>query len=427
MTWRNWAGDQVCAPVSVHRPASRDELVDVVAHEAAAGRRVRVPGSGHSFSSVAMTDGAMVHVDALNRVLDVDVATGQVTVEAGIVLADLNAALHRHGLALPNLGDIDKQTIAGAIATATHGTGAGHRNISAQVVALDVVTAAGEVVTLDRGDDLLAGRVHLGALGAVVAVTLQAVPAFRLHRVDTPRPLVDVLDGFDELAAAHDHLEFYVFPYTDRALTITRDRTDLPAAPRGRVAEFVAEELVQHRLADLMFSLTKLRPALIPSASRLAARLLGEGEYVDDSFRVFSSERRIRFTEMEYAVPLDQGPDAVRAVLDLIERDGIETAMPIECRVVAGDDALLSPTHDRDSFYVAVHQYRGMPWEPYFRAVEQILFDLGGRPHWGKRHHLDAAAVRERYPRLDDFLAVRDRLDPDRVFTNAYTSRMLGA
>ena len=175
-----------------------------------------------------------------------------------------------------------------------------------------------------------------------------------------------------------------------------------------------------------MFSLTKLRPALIPSASRLAARLLGEGEYVDDSFRVFCTDRRVRFTEMEYAVPRAHGPDVVRAILDLIRRDGIQTAMPIECRVVAGDDALLSPTHDQDSFYIAVHQYRGMSWEPYFRAVEALLRDAGGRPHWGKRHHMDAADVRARYPRSDDFLAVRDRLDPERVFTNDYTTRVLG-
>lgn len=422
--WSNWAGDQVCVPTEVVSPRSRDELAEAVAAATANGQRVKVPGSGHSFTAAAMTGGVMVRADHLTRVLDVDRDGQRVRVEAGIVLADLNRELDRVGLALPNLGDIDRQTIAGATATATHGTGAGLRNISAQVVAVELVSADGTVHEISGGDDLLAARVSIGALGAITALTLQCVPAFVLHRVDTPMPVDDVLADFDQLADDNDHFEFFVFPHADTALTIRRNRTETAPRPRGRVDEFVNEVVLQHHLGDLLLKATRARPSLIPHLSRVATRLLSEGEYVDRSFRVFASRRDIRFTEMEYAVPRDLGPDVVRRVLAVVGQH--PTAMPVEVRVVRGDEALLSPTHGRDSVYVAVHQYTGMPWQPLFTAVEEVMGDVDGRPHWGKRHQLDHTVLAERYPRFGDFLAVRDRLDPDRVFANAYTERVLG-
>ncbi|MDX1510202.1 MAG: D-arabinono-1,4-lactone oxidase [Nitriliruptorales bacterium] len=424
--WRNWAGDQVCQPVARHSASSAGELADIVGTAAIDGHQVRVRGSGHSFSPAVLTDGVLVDVDGMNRILDVDVASGLVRVEAGITLRDLNEQLDTLGLALPNLGDIDRQTIAGAIATGTHGTGATLPNISAQLEALDLIAADGTTTTIDGGDDLLAARVNLGALGAVATVTLRTVPAFVLHRTDETMPLDRVLEGFDEHADANDHFEFFVFPYATTALTIRRNRTDAEPAPRGRLHQLVNEELIGNRVADLLLRLTRARPSLIPRFSALASRVMDEGDYIDKSFRVFASPREIRFTEMEYAVPRAKGPEAVRAVVDLIEREQIAVAMPVECRVVAGDDAFLSPAHGRDSVYIAVHQYRGMDHEAYFQAAEEILRDLGGRPHWGKRHTLDAVTTAELYPRLADFLAVRDRLDPDRVFGNDWTRTVLG-
>ena len=424
--WRNWAGDQTCHPAAFHSAGSLGELADIVGTAAVDGHRVRVRGSGHSFSPAVLTDGVLVDIDGMKRVLDVDVASGLVRVEAGITLRDLNEQLDTHGLALPNLGDIDRQTIAGAIATGTHGTGATLPNISAQVESLDLVAADGTTRTLDGGDDLLAARVNLGALGAVATVTLRTVPAFVLHRTDDTMPLDRVLEDFDGHADENDHFEFFVFPYATTALTIRRNRTDAEPAPRGRLHQLVNEELIGNRVADLLLRLTRARPSLIPRFSAIASRVMDEGDYVDKSFRVFASPRDIRFTEMEYAVPRARGPEAVRAVMDLIERERIPVAMPIECRVVAGDDALLSPAHGRDSVYIAVHQYRGMDHVPYFTAVEEILRSVGGRPHWGKRHNLDAAATADLYPRLPDFLAVRDRLDPERVFSNEWTTAVLG-
>jgi FAD-linked oxidoreductase len=427
--WRNWTGDQRCRPVAVARPRTRDELAATIADAARQGRVVKVAGSGHSFTDAALTDGVMVRLDELTRVLDVDAENGLVTVEAGIRLRELNARLHELGRALANLGDIDKQTIAGAISTATHGTGGRLQNLSAQVAAVELVTATGDVVALSANRDpdaFRAARVGIGALGALATVTLRTVPAFTLHRVDATRPLADVLADFERLVDDNDHFEFFSFPYTGAAITVRRNRTDAPRRPRSQLALAVDARVVQPVIANALMTLGARSPALVPTLNRRFAPLVAEGEYVDFSHRVFASERRLRFTEMEYAVPRAQGPEVVSRVLDWIHEHRFPTNLPLECRAVAADDAFLSPSYERDTVYVAVHQYRGAEWRPYFDAVEAIAAEHGGRPHWGKRHGLTQETLAARYPRFGDFLAVRDRLDPGRVFANAYTRRCLG-
>jgi FAD-linked oxidoreductase len=427
VSWQNWAGDQVCRPASVSRPETVSELVEVVA----GANSVKVRGSGHSFSEAALTDGVMIDLGAMDRVLDVDRDSGLVRVQGGIALRDLNLALDQHGLAMENLGDIDRQTISGAISTATHGTGAQLRNISAQVAGIELVTGSGELVSLgpddpDGGLAFRAARVGIGALGAIAAVTLQTVPAFALHRVDEPVALDRVLGDFDEFASENDHFEFFVFPYTDQALTIRRNRTAVPLRPRSALNVLINETFLQNTVGEWLFRLTRRFPALIPRLTKASAWFLSEGDYIDHSFKIFSSERTIRFTEMEWAIPRADGPAAVRRVLDWIAWERYPVAFPLECRVVAADDALLSPSFERDTFYIAIHQYRGMEWRPYFEAVQTIMGEYGGRPHWGKRHMLDADVLSARYPRFADFLTVRDHLDPGRVFANGYTVRCLG-
>jgi L-gulono-1,4-lactone dehydrogenase len=427
--WSNWTGDQSCRPVSVARPRSVDELAETVSSAVASGRTLKVRGSGHSFTEAALTDGVMIDLGAMDRVLDADPSSGLVRVEGGITIRQLSLELHRLGLAMPNLGDIDRQTISGAISTATHGTGASLASIPTQVRAVELVTGSGEAVELTAASDpdgLLAARVGLGALGAISAVTLQTVEAFALHRIDEPRPLDEVLARIDELARDNDHFEFFVFPYTDKALTIRRNRTSEALRPRSELNVLINERFLQNTVGDWLMRLTSRRNALIPRLTRMSALLLSEGDYIDQSFRIFSSEREIRFTEMEYALPRPRGPEAVRRVLDWISRERYPVAFPIECRVGAPDGALLSPAHARRTFYIAVHQYRGMEWRPYFEAVEAIMGEYGGRPHWGKRHSLTREVLEQRYPRFDDFLAVRERLDPGRAFANDYTRRCLG-
>ena len=427
--WSNWAGDQTCQPAEVARPASRDELGEAIAAAVAAGRKVSVAGSGHSFTEAAMTDGTMVRIEALAGVIDADPASGLVKVGGGTVLADLNEELARLGLAMENLGDIDRQTIAGAISTGTHGTGAKLRNISAQVEGLELVLADGGVRQLSAATHpelLRAARMGIGALGAIAAVTLRCVPAFTLDRVDTPRPREQVLDSFQESADANDHFELFTFPYAESALVLERNRTAAPPRPRGRLAAHLNDVVLENWALEALSATGRRFPKSIPSLSRLAGRLASGSRTVDRSDRVFTNDRRVRFTEMEYGIPREHGPEAARRVIEWVRSNRYPVFFPIEMRVAAGDDALLSPSHQRDTAYIAVHQYRGMEWRPYFEAVEEIMSSYGGRPHWGKRHFQTAATLPPRYPEWAAFQRARDELDPGRVFTNEYAERVLG-
>jgi L-gulonolactone oxidase len=428
-TWTNWAGDQSCTPVERLRPATREELAEVVVRAASAGRRISVVASGHSFTETAMTDGAMIDAGWLSGVLEADRDSGLVKVGGGTVLADLNQQLHGLGLAMENLGDIDKQTVAGAISTGTHGTGARLRNISSQVVAMELVLADGSVreLTADGDPSLLrAARVSIGALGAISAVTLRCVPAFVLHRVDSQAPREEVLDSFQERADAHEHFELFTFPYADSALVLERNRTEGPPRPRGRAAAFLNDIVLENWALEAVSAAGKAFPWAIPSLSRFAAWLASGSRSTDRSDRIFANERRVRFTEMEYGVPRENGPEAVRRVVEWVRSNRYPVFFPIEVRVTAGDDALLSPSHERDTAYIAVHQYHGMEWRPYFEAVESIMNEYGGRPHWGKRHFQTAATLPKLYPRWADFQAAREELDPGHAFTNEYAERVLG-
>ncbi len=427
--WRNWAGEQRCRPQAIERPGNRDELAELVVAAAARRQRVRVAGSGHSFTDIALTDGLLLRLEGLNRVLAADRSSGRVKVEAGIILSELNRRLDELGLAFENLGDIDRQTLAGSISTGTHGTGERFQNISAQIEAIELVRADGsalEVSAESDPDTFRAARVGLGALGVIYAITLRTVPAYTLHRVDRPRPLDDVLESLEELVAASDHFEFYVFPHTRTALCRESRRTDEPPRPRSRTAVYAQEVVLENWVGQLFALGVRHLPSQVPRLARIAAGNVGRSTKIDRSFEVFASERRIRFTEMEYAIPREHAVEAIGRVLALADRPEHQVAYPIEVRFVAPDDALLSPSHEQATTYVAVHQDRKLRWEPYFRGVEAIMSEYEGRPHWGKRHFQTAQTLAPLYPRWDDFARVRSELDPDGLFRNAYTDCVLG-
>jgi L-gulonolactone oxidase len=428
--WRNWAGDQRCAPHAIDRPVTEAELVECVGRAAETGRSLKVVGSGHSFTDIACTDGQMVSLDRMSRVLDADSASGLVQVEGGIRLGALGPELAARGLAMENMGDIDAQTLAGAISTATHGTGARFPNLSAQVAGLRLVTAEGSTLELsDEADPeaFRAARVSLGALGAIASVTLRCVPLFTIRRVDEPRPLGEVLAGLEDLVDGNDHFELFTFPYSGVALTRSTERTDRDPEPVDPRVEWLRDTVLENRVLELALLLGRLAPAAIPAINRGLMRVVGRSERLDHGHRLYATRREVRFTEMEYAIPRAAAAVAVERVIDLIERRRLPVAFPIEVRFVAPDDAYLSPARGRETCYVAVHMYRGMEFESYFRGVEAIMNDYGGRPHWGKRHYQSAATLRELYPEWDRFQAVRARLDPSGLFRNEYTDRVLGA
>ncbi|PZS16211.1 MAG: FAD-linked oxidoreductase [Pseudonocardiales bacterium] len=431
-TWTNWAGTVTAHPAAVIAPDTVDELQQAVVAAAAHGTRIKPIGAGHSFTAIGQTDGAQLRLDRLAGILRADRETGLVTVLAGTRLHDLNEALWHLGLAMSNLGDIDVQTISGAISTGTHGTGATFGGLATQVQALQLVLADGSLLTCDannHADVFAAARVGLGAIGVIATVTLQCEPAYALAAAEAPAQLDDVLADLDANVDGNDHYKFFWFPHTRRALTKRNNRV-LPGTelrPLGRLRRYVDDELLANTVFDAVNRLTTRRPALIARVNSLATRALSARDYIDRSDRVFASSRRVRFREMEYAVPRAAVPDVLVQIQAYLARSGEQVAFPVEVRFAAADDIWLSTAYGRQTGYVAVHQYVRREHGSYFRAVEQIATAVGGRPHWGKLHAREAASLREDYPHFDDFVAVRDKLDPQRVFGNEYLTRVLGS
>ncbi|MBO0828243.1 MAG: FAD-binding protein [Streptosporangiales bacterium] len=429
--WRNWAGNQEARPAKVVAPADAAGVADAVMAAAAEGRRVKAAGSGHSFTGVAVTDGHLMRLDRMTDVVAVDPPTGLVTVQAGMPIHRLNAVLAEHGLAMTNLGDVDRQTVSGAIATGTHGTGARFGGLATQVHGLELVLADGSFVRCsadERPEIFDAARIGLGALGVVTALTLRCEPAYLLRAVEEPMPLDRVLDGLDAFVDGNDHFEFYWFPHTKLALTKRNNRVheDTPPQPVGAFRGWLDDEFLSNTVFGLVNRFCAAMPRLTPAVNNVSARALSARTYVDASYRVFCSPRRVRFKEMEYALPRNALRDVLREVDAWLRRSGELVPFPVEVRFAAADDVWLSTAYERESTYLAVHQYHPLPHGRYFDAVERIAVAAGGRPHWGKLHSLDAAALAERHPRLADFVAVRDKLDPNRVFGNAYLDRVLG-
>lgn len=426
--WRNWSGELRCTPAEYVRARSVDEVVHAVRSAADRGLRVRPTGSGHSFTPLVPTPDVVVDISALDRILHVDRDAGWVRVQAGIRLGALAARLLEYGLAPINLGDIDVQTLAGALSTATHGTGARLSNLSGQVAALALIDGAGQVHHLDDPDDdrLRAARVGLGALGIVTEVTLRVLPAYRLRGHDRVEPRDHVLATFTDRSDEHRHLDVYLFPYSDHALTRTNDVVDAPPDPPRRARRFVEDRLLTTYGLDAVTRVGRRVPSAIPALNRFASRLAGSAPRVDHAHRIFASARDVPFTEMELAVPREHGPAFVAQVLELIERERLPVNFPIEVRTVAGDDALLSPSHERDSVYVAVHNRVGMPVDDYFAGVWELAQRYEPRPHWGKRHPATAAELEPRYPAWSRFQRVRTDFDPDGRFSNDHLDQVLG-
>jgi FAD-linked oxidoreductase len=429
--WRNWGRSQKVRPQWIEFPASEAAVRRAVAAASARSLTVKAIGAGHSFSGIAVAAGVMLDLRDLRGLIGVDRERSRVRLRAGTHLYEIPRLLAPYGLAMPNLGDIDRQTIAGAISTGTHGTGARFGGISTQVVGATLVTGDGEVLTVDDEHEpelLPAVALGLGALGILVDVTLQCVPAFVLDAVERPEPLEDVLDGLDARVGAADHFEFYWFPHTDDAVTKTNTRLPADAAlrPLPPVRRWVDDTLLANGVYRATCATGTVVPALVPPVARIAARQMGHRSYADASHRVFTQSRTVRFREMEYAVPVADLPAAFRAIRELVDARGWRISFPLEVRFAASDDRWLSTASGRESAYIAVHRYwREDPTE-YFGEVEDLLRAYAGRPHWGKEHTLRADELRLLYPRFDDFLAVRERLDPDRIFVNPYLARVLG-
>lgn len=387
--WQNWSRTVRCAPRAIAHPADEGALAALVRDAARCGEPVRAAGSGHSHTPLVASEGRIVSLEAFAGIRGHDVARCEARIGAGSVLASLGAPLRAKGLALENMGDVDVQTLAGALATGTHGTGRRLGSLSSRVAGLRLVTAGGEALDCSpaRHPEVFdAARVSLGALGILTEVTLRLVPTYRLHERIHREPVEVCLERFDDRAERHRHCEFFWLPAKDVAEVKTLDATQAPPDP----------------LPD--------RPY----------------ERIDHSDRVLPSAREIRFVEMEYALPAEVGLEAFRELRARMQRRHPDVGWPVEVRTVASDDIPLSPAQGRETITVSVHQGAELPFEAFFADAEDVLRQHGGRPHWGKWHRLGARELAGLYPRWNDFARVRDALDPDGRFLNDHLRRLLG-
>jgi len=433
--WRNWAGLESARPRRVEDPADTAAIVAAVERARTEGTTVKMVGTGHSFTAISAPEHTMLRPTGLGGITAVDRDAMTVTALAGTRLEDLNRGIEALGLSLHNMGDIAEQTLAGATSTGTHGTGGVVASLSAQVCGLTMVTGTGGVLSVSETEnpellDLV--RVGLGALGVITTLTFRVEPLFVLEAHETPMSWDEALGGFDQRVSEHHHVDTYWFPHTDRVLTKANDRLDADPgrpgdmAPLSRLRSWWDDELLANQVFGALHHVTNRVPAVVPTVNQVTSRLLSARTYSDVAHRVFTSPRGVVFREMEYAVPRAAGLAALRECRAAIDASDLRITFPVEIRVTPADDIALSTSTGRDSLYLAFHTHRGVDHVEYFALLEPILRAHDGRPHWGKVHTRTAADLAPAYPRFGEFLDLRDRLDPDRVFANAYLRRVLG-
>src|SRR6202046_2827491 len=429
MSWTNWGRNQSVSPRRVEKVASARDVAAVIKDAIRRGQRVKAVGSGHSFSPIAVPSDVQITLEAGGAPVEIDAETGLAAVPAGLELHRLNRLLWTSGLSMQNLGDIEAQTVAGAISTGTHGTGARKQGLAAQVRALEMVLGDGDIVTCSPQQDpdlFSAARVGLGALGVMTRVTLQCEPAYYLQADEQGMPLDEVLSRLDELADTSDHFEFFWFPHTSIALTKRNTRLRNPPAATRSPRRASVDALVENGVHELFCRAGRRLPGQVPKLNRWLAGNVWPSHYAGPSYEVFTSARRVRFVETEYAIPREAIREALSRVRRLTETYAYDVTFPLEIRFAAADDIPLSTAYGRDSAYIAAHVYLCRPYQAYFEAFEAVMNDYGGRPHWGKMHNLTASRLRSRYPLFDQFLAVRDKADPAGIFRNHYLDRVLG-
>jgi len=430
--WVNWSKLESARPERIEEPADTAAIVAAVERARAERTTVKMIGTGHSFTAISAPEHTMLRPTRLGGILGVDRDAMTVTALAGTQLKVLNSELERMGLSLHNMGDIAEQTLAGATSTGTHGTGGIAASLSAQICGLQLVTGTGEVLTATETENpeiLELGRVGLGALGVLTTLTFRVEPLFVLEATETPMSWDEALGGFDERVAGHHHVDSYWFPHTDRMLTKTNDRLDIPveeAEPLSRLRYWWDDEFLSNKLFGGLNKVTNRFPSTIRRFNQVSSRMLSSRSYSDAAHKVFTAPRDVRFREMEYAVPREAGLTALREARAAIDASHLNITFPVEIRTTPADDIAMSTSTGRDSLYLAFHTHVDADHLEYFALLEPIMRAHDGRPHWGKVHTRTAADLAPAYPRFEEFLSLRDRLDPDRVFANPYLRRVLG-
>ncbi len=427
--WSNWSGSVQGAPQLAARPRSVDELAQMIGAYGRDGRRVRVVGAGHSFTPLVQTDDVLMSLEEMQGIEAIDNESGTATVLGGTRLYNLGDALFKHGLAQENLGDINVQSIAGAISTGTHGTGMNFGSLSTQVAGLALVTASGEILECSpehEPDVFKAAQVSMGTLGVIAKVTLRVVPAKRLHYQSYRKKLADCLANLEQYKQENTHFEFYWFPYTDSVQAKFHNETTTETITSSFWDNF-NKIVLENGVYWVLSECCRLNPRFCKAVCNISAQTIADIDEINYSHLLYTTPRWVRFQEMEYNIPAEHAAAVITEIQDCIECNQFEVHFPLECRFVQSDDIWLSPAYERESAYIAVHMYRGMPYQSYFQHIEEIFKRYQGRPHWGKMHTRTAAELGTLYPRWHDFRRVRAALDPQGMFLNDYLRKLFDA
>ncbi len=426
--WKNWSGIVSYKPLKVRMPASEQEIVDRVKHCAAKNRKMRMVGSGHSWTPLCETDQELLSLDNYQGIESVDHAKMQATVYAGTKIHQLTQLLFNEGLAMENLGDIDRQSIAGAVSTGTHGTGLDFGIIPTQVIGLTIVSASGEVIECSETQNqniFKAAQVSLGALGVISKLTLQCVPAYKLNYTADKEDLQSCLANLDNYNAHNRNFEFYWFPYSSVCQTKFSNISDGPVQDNP-VSDFINGMVIENGIFGAVSEITRLAPKLSSKVAKLSSVLVGPFSKTNWSHKVYATPRHVKFNEMEYNIPIEEFKDTLLEVVDAFEHYRFQVHFPLENRFLKADDIYLSPAYGRTSAHISFHTYKGMPYQHYFGVMESICRNHQGRPHWGKLHGMAGKDLRPLYPKWDDFLNIRQQLDPQGMFLNGYLRQLFG-
>jgi len=425
--WSNWSGTVNAAPEEIVYPSTIEDVASIVLACSNEGKYIRVVGSGHSFSAVAASDQVLMSLDNMQGIVSVNRGEHTATVWAGTKLKLLGELLYAKGLAQVNLGDIDVQSIAGAISTGTHGTGKRLGSISTQVVALTLVNGLGEIIecTEESHPQLFkALQISLGSLGIIVQVKLKLKPSYLLGYESMRMQLDKCLPQMSQLAEENRHFEMYWFPYANTCQVKIMNEVNF-STPETPIRDYFNEHIMENSLFGALSALCKVMPSLTKTVSRVSASSIPVTTKAAYSHKIYATNRMVRFNEMEYNVPAEAMEDVIRDMRKAMDKQNFHVHFPVECRYVASDNIWLSPSYERDSAYIAIHMYRGMPYEQYFNAMEEIFLHYDGRPHWGKMHSLNGTQLKKLYPRWDDFIDIQSKMDPQRILLSPYMQQLL--
>lgn len=425
-TWKNWAHTFESHPEKIYYPSSINEVCTIVKEATIEGQSIRVIGAGHSFTRLVESDEWLISLDALSGIESIDKDNGTVTIFGGTRLYHVGEELGREGFSQENLGDINVQSIAGAISTGTHGTGLQFGNISTQVVKVWLVTAAGEILPISKTENAQyfnACLVSLGTLGIIVKVTLKIIES-PIYEYKSDQIEFSILKkNLTQLIESNRHFEFYLFPYSNLVQIKTMNVSD--QKPKSLRLHHFKNLLLENYLFFILSEVCRLFPNTCRFISRLSSISVGRISVSAHSYQLFATPRIVKFREIEYCIPLKHLLPAIQEIRECIELQKHKVHFPIECRMVKADDLWLSPSYKRDSAYIAFHMYKGMPYEEYFHDMEQIMKKYDGRPHWGKMHNCNNIDLYSLYPMFTDFLTIRNELDPYGLFLNGYLKELL--